>query len=242
MSMAAGQHNKKLRRRFGADFYGRRLVFSLSIFFGLIFFVFTNFFGGARSALFSVLAVTDKTTILQKVPFTSQAPLGEWNDERQQDGCEEATALMAMAWVRKEPGVEAKVWRDKILTLSNYEQKEYGEYRDASLDDIVTRIFKAYFSYDGAKVKKISSASGIISELEAGRLVLIPADGQALKNPNFKAPGPERHMVLIKGYDYETEEFITNDPGTRKGENYRYPKEVIFAAIRPYKTGYHEEF
>lgn len=44
-------------------------------------------------------------------------------------------------------------------------------------------------------------------------------------------------MILIKGYDYKTKQFITNDPGTRRGENYRYSALTIFKAIRPYRTG-----
>jgi hypothetical protein len=64
-------------------------------------------------------------------------------------------------------------------------------------------------------------------------------NGRELKNPNFKAPGPVTHMVLVKGYDYKTKEFITNDPGTRRGENYRYPEKISLKAIRVYPTGYH---
>jgi len=183
-----------------------------------------------------------RKTIRQSVPFTTQAPLGEWSDDRQQDGCEEASVLMAMSWANQIPAYPPKIWKSKLLAISDYEKEKYGEYRDASLEDILSRLFEDYFDYDRAKIKTISSSKDIVAELEAGRLVIIPANGQALRNPNFKAPGPERHMVLITGYDYEKDEFITNDPGTRKGENYRYKSDIIFEAIRPYKTGYHEAF
>jgi hypothetical protein len=76
-------------------------------------------------------------------------------------------------------------------------------------------------------------------ELKKGNLVLVPTDGRALKNPFFKAPGPERHLVVLKAYDPKKKEFVTNDPGTRKGENYRYPENILFKAIRAYPTGYH---
>ncbi|MFA5886329.1 MAG: C39 family peptidase [Patescibacteria group bacterium] len=183
-------------------------------------------------------------TILLKVPFTSQAPLGQWQDERQQDGCEEAAALMALAWLKPTSAVNKlgrtltkKEWQDKIINLSNWEEKKYGEYRDVSLGDIRDWIFKDYFSYSSTTVKKVASASDIIKELEKGNLVLTPMNGRALKNPYFTYPGPERHMILIKGYDYKTKQFITNDPGTRRGENYRYSALTIFKAIRPYQTG-----
>jgi hypothetical protein len=47
-------------------------------------------------------------------------------------------------------------------------------------------------------------------------------------------------MLVIRGYDPATKEFITNDPGTRKGEGYRYPEQIIYAAWRDYPSGDHE--
>lgn len=171
------------------------------------------------------------------VPFTAQAPLGQWQDERQQDGCEEAVVAMAMAWAGGEKNISRENWRLRILILSNFEKKKYGEYRDVALRDMVAWLFNDYFSYKKVEIKAVSKASDILGELEKGKIVLTPMDGRALKNPNFTGAGPERHMILIKGYDYKTKEFITNDPGTRKGENYRYTEKVILSAIRNYKTG-----
>lgn len=197
--------------------------------------------------IFSALSVSAaspavKKNIILPVPFTSQAPLFEWKDERQQDGCEEASALMAMLWAKGGPGYTKQVWRDKIVGLSDWENKKYGEFRDVALTDMVDWIFKDYFDYSGAQIKTIKSAADIRLELERGHLVIAPMNGQALKNPNFTSPGPERHMILIKGYDYKAKQFITNDPGTRKGENYRYSEKIIFNAIRAYQTGYKESF
>ncbi|MFA6194826.1 MAG: C39 family peptidase [Patescibacteria group bacterium] len=172
------------------------------------------------------------------VPFTSQAPLGEWSDERQQDGCEEASVAMAMAWVNGEKNIAKEEWLARILALSDFEEEKYGEHRDVALADVVSWMFNDYFSYEKVAIKPVASSSDILKELERGNIVLIPTNGRALKNPNFKSPGPEEHMILIKGYDYKAEQFITNDPGTRLGENYRYSSAVIFSAIRPYETGY----
>lgn len=218
MLMAVGQRNKK-RTSF---------LFSTTVMAGIFI---SAFFASAAEKI-----------IDKRVPFTSQSPLGEWSDPRQQDSCEEAVSLMAISWLFEIPNYPTEIWRDKLLDLSDFQKEKYGEYRDASLADIKSRILEDYFDYQDAEIKKISSAEDIVDELESGRLVLIPANGQALKNPNFKAPGPERHMVLVKGYDYGTEEFITNDPGTRKGADYRYPADVLYEAIRSYKTGYHEPF
>lgn len=176
------------------------------------------------------------------VPFASQAPLGEWSDKRQQDGCEEASVAMAMAWVHEENNISKEEWLVRILALADFEQEKYGEHRDVSLEDVVDWMFKDYFNYEKIAIKPVASSSAILKELERGNIVLLPTNGRALKNPNFTAPGPEEHMIVIKGYDYKTQEFITNDPGTRRGENYRYSSAVVFEAIRPYYTGYRLPF
>ncbi len=192
----------------------------------------------ATTTIPAVVPKASSSSFIIPVPFTSQAPLGEWSDERQQDGCEEASVAMAMAWVNKENNISKEEWLARILTLADFEQEKYGEHRDVALKDVVSWLFNDYFSYEKVAIKPVASSSDILKELERGNIVLVPTNGRALKNPNFKAPGPEEHMIVIKGYDYQTEQFITNDPGTRRGENYRYSSSIIFNAIRSYDTGY----
>ncbi|MFZ4632135.1 MAG: C39 family peptidase [Patescibacteria group bacterium] len=198
----------------------------------------------AASITPSVVKPIVKAPLIIKVPFTTQAPNTNWSDSRQQDGCEEAVSIMAMAWVKNE-GLDSKnliskkEFEKRIIAISDFEKKKYGEYRDVTLKDISSWIFKDYFKYEKVSLKTVTSTKNILAELEKGRIVLLPMNGQLLKNPNFKAPGPLTHMILVKGYDYKTKEFITNDPGTRKGENYRYSEKVIMGAIRVYPTGYH---
>lgn len=178
---------------------------------------------------------------ISSVPFTSQAPLAEWRDQRQQDGCEEASALMAMWLVRgqKTPTkVEAK---KQLLAISDFEKKKYGEYRDVSLADMIDWIFKDYFKYEKVRLVTDLKLADLKSELAQGKVLLLPMNGQLLKNPYFTAPGPERHMILVYAYDPLKKEFITNDPGTKRGAAYRYPEKVLFNAIRAYPTGYHKE-
>lgn len=175
------------------------------------------------------------------VPFTSQAPFAQWSDSRQQDGCEEAGAVMAMAWVKDQKTLSKAEAKKAIINISDFELKKYGEYRDVSLEDLRKWVFIDYFKYDAKKVRVVEkiTLADIKKELAKGNLVLVPADGRALKNPYFTAPGPERHVLLIKGYDQKKKQFITNDAGTRRGENYRYSETVLFKAIRAYPTGYH---
>jgi len=173
-------------------------------------------------------------------PFTVQAPLAEWSDSRQQDGCEEASALMAIWAVRGKTALSKAEAKKQLLAISDFEKKKYGEYRDVSLADMKAWIFKDYFKYDQIEIKEKVTLDDLKAEVKAGHLILAPMNGRALKNPHFKAPGPERHMVLIYAYDAKKKEFITNDPGTRYGAGYRYPEKVLYQAIRAYSTGYHK--
>ncbi len=186
------------------------------------------------------LAVQAKSPLFLNVPFTSQAPLGQWSDLRQEDGCEEATAAMAMAWVKDQTGQTKTWWRNRVVGLSDFELRNYGEYRDVSLSDMVKWLFVGYYAYNRVAIKPVNTAADIISELEAGKIVLIPMDGRLLLNPYYTPPGPQTHMLLVKGYDYASGEFITNDSGTRRGESYRYPAKILLNAIRVYPTGSHE--
>jgi len=90
------------------------------------------------------------------------------------------------------------------------------------------------------ETKSIESPQEIIQEVTAGNLVVLPVNGQILGNPFYTQPGPERHMLVVIGYDPVKLEFITNDPGTRQGESYRYSVNVLWSSIRDYPTGNHE--
>lgn len=173
------------------------------------------------------------------VPFTSQSPFAQWSDPRQQDACEEASALMAMKWVRNLSIKDKQSALDEIFDIVNFESKNYGNFHDTSAKDTVERIFKGYYKYNNAKAIEVNSYDDIIDQLQNGNLAITPMNGQDLNNPHFTGRGPERHMVVIIGFDRGTQEFITNDPGIREGQNYRYNFDLFFNAIRDYLTGDH---
>lgn len=188
---------------------------------------------------FAKAANLSKRYILQSVPFTSQAPFGGWNDLRQEDGCEESSALMAVSWARSR-SITKQSALNNIIGSSNYTQKKYGEYRDISTQDTLNWVIKDYFHFQNvARVKNITLAS-LINELEKGNVVIVPLNGQALHNPYYTAPGPKHHMMVVIGYDPVANVFITNDPGTRRGAQYKYDANLFYNAIRDYKTGFQQ--
>jgi hypothetical protein len=82
------------------------------------------------------------------------------------------------------------------------------------------------------------TTESIKEELAKGNPIIIPAAGRRLLNPYFSGEGPWYHMLVVKGYDRN--EFITNDPGTKRGDGYKYKYDVLVNAIHDW-TGVKEE-
>lgn len=177
--------------------------------------------------------------ILFDVPFIVQAPRHNWKNPVYQNGCEEAVILMAIRWVQGRSLTSEEAFTE-IQKISDYSKLHYGFYLDQGADDLA-KLMRDYFKYPNVRYETNIQTADIISELRKGNLVLVPANGQKLGNPYFTPPGPTEHMLLIKGYDAKTNEFITNDPGVGKGNGYRYKENVLFDAIRKYPSGYKEK-
>jgi hypothetical protein len=172
------------------------------------------------------------------VQFTSQAPNYDWKDPRLQDGCEEAAILMAYYWTKGER-LNSEIALKELLSMSEYQSTNFNEYRDTSLKDSANRLLTGYFKYNNYKIVENVTLNQIIDNLYQKHLVILPMNGKTLHNPYFTGDGPDRHMLLLIGYDPKTQEFITNDAGTWKGQDYRYSEKIIYSAIRDYNTGYH---
>jgi hypothetical protein len=190
------------------------------------------------STIIPTPTTSKKLIYIENLSFSAQAPFGDWKDPLQQDGCEEASAIVAVSWAMDKKFTKTEAL-EMIKKISAYEVENYGQARDTSAFDTHKRIIKGYFEYENSRVEEVLTADQIVSRLSQGNLVIVPANGQELHNPFFTAPGPDRHMLVIRGYDFEKKEFITNEVGTRQGENYRYTKDILFSAIRDYPTGDH---
>ncbi len=172
------------------------------------------------------------------VPFVIQAPTADWSEPRFQDGCEEAATLMVMSYInrRKPTPQEAK---EELLAITAWEEEKYGLSRDTSAQDTLDRLIRGYFKFEGGEVVELKSDQDLIDLLAKDNILIIPMDGQKLNNPYYSGDGPERHMLVVLAYDADLGEFITNDPGTKRGASYRYKKKHFFDSIRDYPTGSH---
>lgn len=176
-----------------------------------------------------------KEKIELKVPFVVQAPFGDWGNQDFQNGCEEAAMVMAMGWINGIQEISTEKSKNQIEDIVEFENKTLGYSADTDLNDM-KKIFQEYFK-QSVEARENIIVGDIKSELQKGNLVLAPAFGRALGNPNFTSPGPITHMLVIIGYDPATRKFITNDSGTRKGKGYQYDEDILFDAVWQYPSG-----
>lgn len=173
--------------------------------------------------------------IAQNVPFTSQAPFSEWGKLLYQEGCEEAVTIMAVAWATGKTAISQEEANAQIIEISEYEEKTFGTHIHISVYDI-GKVMKDHLGFQDWKIEEHLSKAELIKILQDGKIAMVPAAGRELKNIFYTPPGPLNHMILLIGYDEAKKEFITNDSGTKNGDSYRYPEDVIYRAIGYYPT------
>ncbi|MBI5621579.1 C39 family peptidase [Candidatus Falkowbacteria bacterium] len=171
-------------------------------------------------------------TFDQDMAFARQAPFGAWDVAFYQDGCEEASLVMAQKFFAG-LALDEKIMKEELDTVAPWELERFGQ--NLSVDtEAVAAMAREYFNMD-AEVSSDVTVERIKQELVAGNLVILPLTGQEIDNPNFTGVGPLYHMLVVKGYDRD--QFITNDPGTRLGEDYKYPYDVLIEATHDWNGG-----
>lgn len=167
--------------------------------------------------------------ILIDVPFTSQAPFGKW-DAYHEEACEEASLLM-VAYFLQNKKLTPAIAEKEIQALIAYEIKNTKGYEDSDAEE-TAKLGVDYYGLKNLRVVYDFTSADLKKYLAQKKPIIIPAAGRLLGNPNFTAPGPLYHNLVLIGYDGDT--IITNDPGTRKGQNYRYDIKTLYGAIHDF--------
>jgi hypothetical protein len=165
-----------------------------------------------------------------QVSFASQAPLGDWNMPYQ-EACEEASMIMVARYFKNE-NLNNNIMAEEILKLVKWEE-DNGYPIDLTAAQVV-EVLDKYFGLK-ASLDKMVAETEIKEKLVAGNLIIVPLAGRDIGNPYFSQPGPLYHMLVIRGYNQT--EFITNDPGTRRGEAYRYKYGDLLWAVHDWVGG-----
>lgn len=172
-------------------------------------------------------AVKARESVNIEVPFFSQAPFANW-DYPWQEACEEASVLNVVnVYLDKNYNLDS--FNAEELRLIDWENSYFGDYKHTSVAQTAEMIESVY----GLRTKILENPGfeDIRAILNNGNLIIAPFAGKLLGNPNFRNGGPNYHMLVIKGYDAESMEIITNDVGTRNGSNYVYSWKVIAEAL-----------
>lgn len=174
------------------------------------------------------------TEKLLSVPFMSQAPFANW-DAVHEETCEEASILMVRGYYQ---GREGRYKPDDaerlLLDLVAFQKERYGFFEDTSATE-TKRLIEDAFPELTAEVVPLDGPESVIRYVAQGIPVILPADGKMLPNPNFRNGGPKYHMLVVRGY--ASGRFITNDPGTRKGENFTYTYDGLLGAVHDWNNG-----
>lgn len=165
--------------------------------------------------------------ILLQIDFASQAPFGDWS-EPYENACEEASIITVEHYLQKK-SLSKEQMKAEIDASVEWQFKNWGGHADLDASKTL-QLARENFKLNG-QTFLVASTDDLKKQLASGHPVIIPTAGRKLGNPNFRGAGPEYHMLVLKGYDDMQGVFITNDPGTRKGENYIYKYDVIMNAI-----------
>lgn len=186
------------------------------------------------SAASAAASSKSPNSLLIKVPFTSQAPFANW-DKVHEDTCEEASVLMDQLFLTGVPSISQQDAENELQKMVQWETDNgYGP--SVTAEQLLT-IAKNVYGLDGRVDSDVSEAH-IKDLLQQGYPVIVPAAGRMLGNPYFSGAGPWYHMLLVVGYAGDTA--VTNDPGTRRGEGYRYSFSTLINATHDW-TGKNED-
>jgi hypothetical protein len=161
--------------------------------------------------------------ILLQVPYTTQAPLGNW--AQHQESCEEATLTMLSSyWARdRSVVIDPNTADASIAALVRWQVQHWGSEDDLT-DHRMGELAKDYYGYGYQIVP--NDPEGIREQLAAGRPLIASVRTHGLGNPNYPGYGNHYeqsgwsvpHFVLVIGYDGDG--VWLNDPGISKGRGY----------------------
>lgn len=167
------------------------------------------------------------------IPFTPQAPQENWS-QPWQDACEEAVIAMVDYFYagHSEKTIERNKTTKMIKEIYDLKTKTFGWSLDEDTNKIVTLI-NNYYGWE-ARIFENPTIEQIKNEINNNRPIIVPTFGKALQNKYFKDGGPDYHTLIISGYDDEKKEFITQEPGTKFGLDFRYSYDKVMNAIHDF--------
>lgn len=160
--------------------------------------------------------------LILPVPFTDQAPNGNW--DRNED-CEETSITMAHAYLTGDtedvlPIANAQA---AINALKRWEEANIGYNADTGAY-ATSRMAEGAFGITVRQIKDYTETD-LKRELTQQHVILLPINARLLGNPAYAESGPFYHMIVVRGYNASG--FIVNDPGIKQGNGMVYSFETL---------------
>lgn len=188
----------------------------------------------------SDLPVNVPSAVLLGVPFTDQAPLGNWADK--QHTCEEASIVMV----------------DRYLRGDHSGGQIDGHTADAAINQVTAwkpaqdlttlQIGQLAHTYLGWAYKVLpADPLTMKQQLALGRPLIVGVRTHGLGNPtypgyssHFEQPGwSVSHYLVVVGYD-SANNYILNDPGLTRGHGYHITYDQLMHAVDDLDQAYPE--
>lgn len=165
------------------------------------------------------------------VPFTSQAPTNNWS-EPWKNACEETSIYMVSSfYADDEIKRDAAIKRIKEILIAKNEEFQISE--DESLEKISELIALLGLPWK-TEIVEDPSLEDIKKQLTNNQPIIAPVYAPDL---NYSIGGPDYHVIVITGYDDETNEFIVNDPASENGKGLRFDYDIFMKAIHDLNEG-----
>lgn len=169
---------------------------------------------------------------VKTVPFTTQAPLGYWTTAPWADFAEEAAVYMAYKWGSEASMPSTAETATNLKAIGDWETEHLGSYKLTDIPQTL-QILTLALGYSKATLSEDTSESNLKKLLDEYKILIIPVNGQILDNRFYGDPAPQYHMIVL--YDYNSDGFIANDPGTSRGEATLYPVQKILESLQDLK-------
>lgn len=170
------------------------------------------------------------------VPFTSQAPAGNWS-EPWKNACEETSIYMVSSFYTNDT-IKRDEAIKRIKEIIATKNAEFQISKDESLQKISELITLLDLPWE-TEIKENPSIEDIKKQLVNNQPIIAPVFAPIL---GITEDGPDYHVMVITGYDDKTNEFIVNDPALKNGKGIRFEYDVFMKAIHDlnstnYKAG-----
>lgn len=163
------------------------------------------------------------------VPFTSQAPERNWQ-EPWLNACEETSILMVDLYYEAEGEPSTEEAKQRILEIVEGKRQAIDPSLDESLETIAQLIEELELDWR-VEIVEDPTLEDMLEELENERPIIVPVYAPELNNPYYSGGGPDYHVMVLTGYNQETQSFIINDPGTQYGDELSFTYETLMDSI-----------